>query len=46
LGEDEISLVFEHNHKYLLAKQRLILVEFGLRKEQVQKGFIKWLMMP
>jgi len=38
LTEDEIYPGFEHNHKYLLAKQRLILVEFGLRKDQVEKG--------
>jgi hypothetical protein len=41
LSEDEIYLVFEHNHKYLLAKQRLILVEFGLRKDQgLEKGVL------
>jgi hypothetical protein len=38
LNGDEIYLIFEHNHKYLLAKQSLILVEFGLRKDQVEKG--------
>jgi hypothetical protein len=37
LTEDEIYPGFEHNLKYLLAKQRLILVEFGLRKDQDQK---------
>jgi hypothetical protein len=43
---DEIYPGFEHNHKYLLAKQSLILVEFGLRKDQLQKGFNKWQMTP
>jgi hypothetical protein len=41
LTGEEIYLIFEHNHKYLLAKQRLILVEFGLRKDQgLKKGVL------